>query len=783
MMDEAHASRYLVHSRANKMYYDLRDMYGSHTFGFIVTTRDTRVEVGYNNYGLYYKVAKIKAEIGESSLVGFELVQETIDKVDLIKEKLKETGDHQKSYKYLADTNLHVHLEEIKVDKTLCFVEEPVEIIDRENDGKSERTIQTLEDMLRTVRCAPFKALYGRKYRSPIMWAKVGEGQLIGPELVQETSEKILQIKDRLKAVSDHQKSYADKRRIPLEFSVDLPEELNGVHDTFHVSNHKKCLTDPTMQVPLDDIQVDAKLNFKEEPLESLDRKFKKLKRSGIANIKNLVLPSKVTAVGLVLLKEELMLLSQVNTANVILMLSRQIILNGDSHVPTRVVEGILQPVAPTTAEQRLARKNELKARGTLLMALPDKHQLKFNSYKNPKILMEAIKKRFGRNTKTKKVQKTLLKQQFENFTGSSSEDIASQNLAFVSSSHTNSTTNSVSAAASVSAACAKLPVTPPPNIDVDDLEEMDLRWQMAMLTMRARRKGYFSRECRSPKDPRRPEEEPSNFALMAFSSNSSSDNEVPTKWWYHAVPPSYIRTFMPPKPDLVFNIAPTAVETDNLAFNVQLSPTKPKQDLSHTTRPSAPIIEDWVDSEHSNQPIETTILAATPVPVSPKSNSSGKRRNRKAYFVCKNVDHLIKDCDFHTKKMAQPAPRTYSYKSKPVSNTAVRPVSAALPSITVTRPIYAHHVVTKSKLTIRRHTTRSPTSKTSTSPLRVTAVKALVVSAAQGKQGTWVWRPKCHILDHGFQTTSASMTLKWFDYNDALGRSKSVMAWVPKRI
>ncbi|GJR64234.1 putative reverse transcriptase domain-containing protein [Tanacetum coccineum] len=153
-----------------------------------------------------------------------------------------------------------------------------------------------------SLRCAPFEALYGRKCLSPIMWAEVGEGQLIRPELVQETTEKISQIKDRLKATRDRQKSYADKRRKPLEFSVgdyvllkvspwkgvvcfrkkgklsprfvgpfdiiekvgpvayrlDLPEELNGVHDTFHVSNLKKCLADPTLEVPLDEIRVDA---------------------------------------------------------------------------------------------------------------------------------------------------------------------------------------------------------------------------------------------------------------------------------------------------------------------------------------------------------------------------------------------------------------------------------------------------------------------------------------------------------------------------------------------
>nr|GEX48411.1 putative reverse transcriptase domain-containing protein [Tanacetum cinerariifolium] len=187
-----------------------------------------------------------------------------------------------------------------------------------QTDGQSERTIQNLEDMLRAVRCAPFEALYGRKCRSPIMWAEVGKGQLIGPELVQDTTEKISQINDRLKAARDRQKSYDNKRRKPLEFSVgmvrfrkkgklaprfvgpfkiiekvgpvayqlDLPEELNGVPDTFHVSNRKKCLADPTLQVPLDEIQIDAKLNFIEESMEMLEREFKKLKRSRIAIVK-----------------------------------------------------------------------------------------------------------------------------------------------------------------------------------------------------------------------------------------------------------------------------------------------------------------------------------------------------------------------------------------------------------------------------------------------------------------------------------------------------------------
>nr|GEZ03382.1 reverse transcriptase domain-containing protein [Tanacetum cinerariifolium] len=150
----------------------------------------------------------------------------------------------------------------------------------------------------------------------------------------------------------------------------------------------------------------------------------------------------------------------------------------------------------------------------------------------------------------------------------------------------------------------------------------------------------------------------------------------------YHAVPPPYTGTFMPPKLDLVFNTTLTAVETDHPTFTVQLSPTKPEQALSHTNIPDAPIIEDWV----SDSKDEYETKAPQIVPTSPKSDSSGKRRNRKVCFVCKSVDHLIKDYDYHAKRMAQPTPRNHAYRvltqSKPVSITAVRPVSTAVPKI-----------------------------------------------------------------------------------------------------
>ncbi|GJS44222.1 hypothetical protein Tco_1061372 [Tanacetum coccineum] len=127
-------------------------------------------------------------------------------------------------------------------------------------------------------------------------------GSLIGPELVLETTDKVVLIKEKLKAARDRQKSYADKRRKPLEFEVGpfeileriglvayrlrLPEELSSVHDTFHVSNLKKCLADANLHVPLDKIKVDKTLCFVEKLVEIIDREIKKLKRRKIALVK-----------------------------------------------------------------------------------------------------------------------------------------------------------------------------------------------------------------------------------------------------------------------------------------------------------------------------------------------------------------------------------------------------------------------------------------------------------------------------------------------------------------
>nr|GEX65257.1 ribonuclease H-like domain-containing protein [Tanacetum cinerariifolium] len=482
-----------------------------------------------------------------------------------------------------------------------------------------------------------------------------------------------------------------------------------------------------------------------------------------------------------------------------------EVILNGDSPVPTHIVEGVVRPVAPTTAEQKLARKNELKARGTLLMALPDKHQLKFNSHKDAKTLMEVIEKRFGGNTETKKVQKTLLKQQFENFSGSSSEDVnlkflrslpsewkthtliwqnktdlkdkslddlfnslkiyesavknssslgtESHNLAFVSSTPTDSTNDSVSAAVNVSAVGTKLSASTLPNvdslsnaviysffasqssspqldnedlkqIDVDDFVEMDLKWEMAMLTIRARR--FLQKTGRnlgangptsigllrtqegllllSPTEGMfqlRPELQ-MHWSLNVMTGLESVEARLLVYKQNESVLEENIKLL-----NIEVQVRDTALTTlrqkldttEKERDDLNMNPTKPEQDLS--SRPSAPIIEDWVfDSEEDDMP--------------------------------------------------QLAHRTYA-----------------------SRDIHKQYaLVNHSKFPLHNVSVAAPPKN---SPPRVTAAKASAVSAAKGKQGTWVWKPKCLVLEHDFRTTSTSMTLKRFDYNDALGRSKSM--------
>ncbi|GJR31960.1 putative reverse transcriptase domain-containing protein [Tanacetum coccineum] len=288
IMDEAYKSKYSVYPGADKMYYDLRDRYW-----WPGMKKDIAV---YEGIAMDFVTKLPRTSSGH----------DTIWVIMVWLTKSAHFLPMREDYK--MDRLARLYLNEIVFHiKTL---EDTLRVCILDFRGSWDIHLLLVEFSYNnsyhsSMRCALFEALYGRKCRSPNMWAEVGEGQLIGPEFVQETTEKISQIKDRLKASRDRQKSYADKRRKPLEFSVgdyvllkvspwkgvvrfgkkwklaprfvrpfkiiekigpvayrlDFPEELDDVHDTFHVSNLKKCLADPTLQ-------------------------FKKLKRSRIAIVK-----------------------------------------------------------------------------------------------------------------------------------------------------------------------------------------------------------------------------------------------------------------------------------------------------------------------------------------------------------------------------------------------------------------------------------------------------------------------------------------------------------------
>ncbi|GJY17206.1 reverse transcriptase domain-containing protein [Tanacetum coccineum] len=333
IMDEAHKSKYSVHPGADKMYYDLRDRYW-----WPGMKKDVAVYVSK-----CLTCLKVKAEQQRPSGL---LQQPEIPEwkwenlaMDFVTKLPRTSHGHDSIWIVVDRLTKSTHFlpmrEDFKIDKLArLYIDEiverhgvPVSIISDcdgrftsrfwqtmqealgtrldmsttyhpQTDSQSECMIQTLEDMLR-VCVLDFR----RSLDVHLPLAEVGEGQLIGPKIVQETTEKISQIKDRLKTARDHQKSYADRIRKPLEFKegyhvmlkvapwkgvvhsrkkgklaprfvgpfeiteriskvtyrLRLPQELNNVHDTFHVSNLKKCLADPTLQIPLEEIQVDER--------------------------------------------------------------------------------------------------------------------------------------------------------------------------------------------------------------------------------------------------------------------------------------------------------------------------------------------------------------------------------------------------------------------------------------------------------------------------------------------------------------------------------------------
>nr|GFB64977.1 hypothetical protein [Tanacetum cinerariifolium] len=216
----------------------------------------------------------------------------------------------------------------------------------------------------------------------------------------------------------------------------------------------------------------------------------------------------------------------------------------------------------------------------------------------------------------------------------------------------------------------------------------------------------------------------------------------------YHAVPPPVSGTFMPPKPDLVFHTPPSD-ENEHLAFNVT------KDVLSFAQSPK--LVKS---PRHSGLLSQPPMLVAPSVPLRTNSPSKGSRRTKKTYFVCKSENHLIKDYDFHARKLAQ---RPYASrdihkqyalmnhskfplhkvsaaappKSQPVLTAAAWTVSAVKPKFSKTRPTLASHAVSRSQTPYRRPITCLPSSNSRNSPPRVTAAKPSTVSAAQHNQGT----------------------------------------------
>nr|GEZ91188.1 ribonuclease H-like domain-containing protein [Tanacetum cinerariifolium] len=344
-----------------------------------------------------------------------------------------------------------------------------------------------------------------------------------------------------------------------------------------------------------------------------------------------------------------------------------EVIINGDSPAPTVVIDGVVRPVTILSADQKLEKRNELKARVSAATSVSAVcAQLPVSSYPNIDSLSHAIIFSFFASQST-------------------SPHLDNEDLK---------------------------------QIDVDDLEEIDLRWQMAMLIMRARR------ECRSPKDTRRTDasepqrrhvlvETSTSNALVSECDENDSESLSPScpsdrlrpSGGYNAVPPPIIGNFMPPKPDLVFHTSPIVVETNHSTFTVQLSPTKPAQDFSHTTRPMAPIIEDWVsdleDESEPNDPQSVSVFVPTIEHVKPSGHSV----------------QLVK----------VPILAATSKPTSPKTNCSVRLVSDVVPKIMVTRTRHAYSLNTKSNSTIRRHKTLSQSSKTSNSFPKVTAANAQV--------------------------------------------------------
>ncbi|GKC53977.1 putative reverse transcriptase domain-containing protein [Tanacetum coccineum] len=316
IMHESHKLKYFIHPGSDKMYQDLKKLYWWPNMMAIIA----------EYVGKCLTCSRVKAEYQKPSSL---LIQPEIPTwkweritMDFITKLPKTSSGHDtiwvivdrltKSAHFIPtrETDSMETLTRLYIKEIVSWHGVPISIISDHDSHFTSRFWRSMHNALEfsynnsyraSIKAAPFEALYGRKCRSPVCWAEVGDVQLTGPEIIHETTEKIVQIRQRLQAARDRQRSYANKGKLNpwyigpfkileriglVTYKLELPEELSNVHITFHVSNLKKCLSDESLVIPMKELRLDDKLNFVEEPVEIMDREVKQLKQSRIPIVK-----------------------------------------------------------------------------------------------------------------------------------------------------------------------------------------------------------------------------------------------------------------------------------------------------------------------------------------------------------------------------------------------------------------------------------------------------------------------------------------------------------------
>ncbi|GKC40378.1 putative reverse transcriptase domain-containing protein [Tanacetum coccineum] len=296
IMHESHKSKYLIHPGSDKMYQDLKNLYWWPNMKAEIATYK------WENITMDFVTKLPKTSTGQDTI--WVIVERITKSTHFL--PMKENDSMEKLTRQYLKEVVSKHSVPILIisDRDGRFTSQLWESLNKALGTQLDMSTAyhphlplvefSYNNSYHTsIKDAPFEALYGRKCQSPICWVEVGDAQLTGLEIVHETTMKILQIKKRIQAARDRQKSLADRNRKPMEFQVlakvgmvayrlELPDQLSHVHSNFHVSNLKKCYANEPLAISLDEIQIDDKLNFIEDPVEIMDCEVKQLKQSRI---------------------------------------------------------------------------------------------------------------------------------------------------------------------------------------------------------------------------------------------------------------------------------------------------------------------------------------------------------------------------------------------------------------------------------------------------------------------------------------------------------------------